>query len=189
MAWHDPRLAANGWVTMSGTMSGRRTSDRQERARTGIAAIAIALAVVACGPLAAGPGGSPSAPSGVAPLVGAWVTSVTRDDLRAGGITEEGLLDENSGRFTWTFLADGTWTQVQQSLDGAAIDAPVFEGLYEVDGDEFIATTTFPEAFAGERVAFAWRIEDGNLFLDVTNPPDEIQPVVTEAHPWAPVKP
>ncbi|HEX5826775.1 MAG TPA: hypothetical protein VFY23_04585 [Candidatus Limnocylindrales bacterium] len=172
-------------------MTGLRARTRAERARAGVGAIAIAvaMAVVACGPLAAEPGGTESAPSGTTPLVGAWVTDVTRDDLRAGGITEEGLLDENSGRFTWTFLADGTWTQVQESLDGAAIGAPVFEGLWEVDGDELIAQTTSPEAYAGDRLVFAWRLSDGKLSLDLTNPPDMILPIVMEAHPWEPATP
>ena len=157
--------------------------------------IASAFAAAACGPLAAGLGGDASAvasapaPSGSSPLIGTWVTEITRADLEAAGITADGMLDENSGRFTTTFNADGTWRQVQESLEGAALSMPVFEGRYEAVGDQLVQETTFPEAYAGERLMFTWRIEDGQLFLDLANPPDEIQPVVTGAHPWSPASP
>lgn len=173
---------------MTGT---RELGWRWIRAELIAAAVAVALASAACGPLAAGIDGSPAPTIADAelPLVGTWISEITHDDLRAGGITEAGLLDENSGRFTWTFNADGTWTQVQESLDGASIGAPVFEGLYEVDGTEFIQRTTFPEEYSGDRLVFAWRIEDGSLHVDLTNPPDQILPVLMEAHPWSPATP
>src|SRR3989442_1443722 len=44
-------------------------------------------------------------PSGF-PLIGSWMTAITKDDLRAAGITDPGLLNENSGRFIWTFAQD-----------------------------------------------------------------------------------
>ena len=168
-----------------------RTSTRH---RTGtvvrsLVASMLAFVAVGCGPLAAGlddtSAGTGAAPPSTTPLVGAWVTQVTRDDLRAAGITAEGMLDENSGRFTTTFSPDGTWRQVQESLDGAAIAMPVFEGTYEVDGNQFVQVTTTPEAYAGDRLEFTWRIDDGLLSLDLANPPDQIQPVITGAHPWA----
>jgi hypothetical protein len=150
---------------------------------------ALAFAAGACGPLAAGLDGASAvateAPSATSPLVGTWVTEITREDLRSAGITAEGMLDENSGRFTTTFDADGTWSSVQESLDGAAVAMPVFEGSYEVDGDRLVQVTMAPEAYAGERLEFTWRIEGGQLFLNLANPPDEIQPVVTGAHPWS----
>jgi hypothetical protein len=162
-------------------------------ARAMVAAVSLGLLVLACGPLSVGrdggaaTSGSASAAMTTSPLVGAWVTEITREDLRGAGIEAEGVLDENSGRFTWTFKPDGTWTQVQESLDGSSVAAPVFEGLYEVDGQELIQRTTFPEQFAGDRLVFTWGIDDdGRLALHLTNPPDEILPVVMELHPWSP---
>jgi hypothetical protein len=168
---------------------------RRAPLRAVVAAVALGLLVLACGPLSVGrgDGAGTSAPAStgtiVSPLVGSWVTEITRDDLRGEGIDAEGLIDENSGRFTWTIEPDGTWSQVQESLDGVSIANPVFEGLYEVDGDELIQRTTFPEQFAGDRLVFAWAIDDGRLRLDLTNPPDAILPVIMELHPWSPATP
>jgi hypothetical protein len=158
------------------------------------AGVALVVAIAGCGPRAAAlasPEASPPRGSSVAvsPLVGTWVSTITREDLRAAGITADGLLDENSGRFTWTFASDGTWTQRQDSLDGAAINAPVFEGTYELDGDQFIQRTTVPTQYAGDRLVFSWRIDGEQLLLELLNPDDEILPVVMEAHPWVRVAP
>ncbi len=158
------------------------------------AGVAVVLAIAGCGPLAAAlaspAAGSPRGSATAAnPLVGTWVSTITRDDLRAAGITAEGLLDENSGRFTWSFLPDGTWTQRQDALDDTAINAPVFEGTYELDGGQFIQRTTFPEEYLGDRLVFSWRIDGDELQLELLNPDDEIVPVVMEAHPWVRVAP
>jgi hypothetical protein len=173
-----------------------RTAGTQWTVRARVAgALAVAgLALGACGPLSAGLAGpsapaSAGSPTAASPLAGSWVSEITRNDLVAAGITDEGLVDENSGRFTWTFDADGTWTQVQESLDGAAIGAPVFKGLYTVNGTELVQRTTFPEQYGGDRLVFEWRIEDDGLHVDLTNPPDRILPVVMEAHPWVPATP
>jgi hypothetical protein len=175
-------------------MSGMHTRHGTGSATAAAMLIALACTLAGCGPLAAGIGtptaeGSPSTAEAAAPLVGAWVSEVTREDLRAGGLTAEGLLDENSGRFTMTFNADGTWRQVQESLDGAPVSMPVFEGRWEVAGDQLIQDTTFPEQYAGDRVELTWRVEDGQLHLAVPNPPDPILPVVIGAHPWTPATP
>ena len=175
-------------------MSGMRTRHRAASATAATTLIALAFALGGCGPLAAGVAsptaeGSPRASGAGGPLVGAWVTEVSKDDLRAGGITAEGMLDENSGRFTTTFNADGTWRSVQESLDGAPVSLPVFEGTWEASGDSLIQVTASPEQYAGERVEFTWRVEDGRLYLDVVNPPDDILPIVTGAHPWTPATP
>ena len=175
-------------------MSGMRTRHRAASATAAATLIALAFVLGGCGPLAAGVAsptaqGTPLASGVAAPLVGAWVTEVTRDDLRAGGITAEGMLDENSGKFTTTYSADGTWRSIQESLDGAPVSLPVFEGTWETSGDKLIQVTMSPEQFVGERVEFTWRIEDGLLHLDVANPPDEILPIVIGAHPWTPATP
>jgi hypothetical protein len=175
-------------------MSGMRTRHRAASATAATTLITLMLALAGCGPLAAGvasPTVGPSllSPGAAGPLIGAWVSEVTREDLRAGGLTAEGLLDENSGRFTMTFNADGTWRQVQESLDGAPVSMPVFEGRWEVAGDQLIQDTTFPEQYAGDRVELTWRVEDGQLHLAVPNPPDPILPVVIGAHPWTPATP
>ena len=66
---------------------------------------------------------------------------------------------------------------------------PCSRADWEVAGDQLVQDTTFPEQYAGDRVEFTWRIEDGQLHLAVRNPPDDILPVVIGAHPWTPATP
>jgi hypothetical protein len=97
-------------------------------AGTWISALATALAATSLVAGCVGLAGSTSsgtagashdpAPAGF-PLLGSWTTTITRDDLRAGGITEEGLLVENSGIFTWALEADGTWRSVPRWVSTA----------------------------------------------------------------------
>jgi hypothetical protein len=123
------------------------------------------------------------APSGF-PLIGSWTTSITKDDLRAAGITDPGLLNENSGRFVWTFAQDGTWTNVQQSLDGSPIRAPVFRGHYTVDGPILVAVTEFPPEYRDAGLRYRWALDNGQVRFELLNPPDPIAPVIASAHPW-----
>ena len=123
------------------------------------------------------------APSGF-PLIGSWTTSITKDDLRAAGITDPGLLNENSGRFVWTFAQDGTWTSVQQSLDGSPIRAPVFRGHYTVDGPILVAVTEFPPEYRDAGLRYRWALANGQVRFELLNPPDPIAPVIVSAHPW-----
>src|SRR5687767_691123 len=104
--------------------------------------VAIALAITGCGsgPTAAPGSGTPTADVSSAgstasrsPLIGSWSTTITKADLQAAGITDPGAQNENSGRFTFTFGPDGTWTQVQESVDGSPILNPVFRGTYVID--------------------------------------------------------
>lgn len=140
------------------------------------------------------PGGSPAVAASGPPTVaqipagfplGSWTTTITTDDLRAGGVTEAGLLQENAGAFTQTFNPDGTWIGAQVSTE--AVHLPVFRGTFRVTGDhQFEQTTTFPPEYAGDTVGFTWRLENGALIMGVPNPPDPMLKVVTEAHPWQP---
>ena len=123
------------------------------------------------------------APSGF-PLIGSWTTSITKDDLRAAGITDPGLLNENSGRFVWTFAQDGTWTSVQQSLDGSPIRAPVYRGHYTVDGPILVAVTEFPPEYRDAGLRYRWALANGQVRFELLNPPDPIAPVIVSAHPW-----
>jgi hypothetical protein len=127
--------------------------------------------------------GSPAVPAGH-PLVGAWTTEVTKADLRAAGVTDPGALNENSGRFTWTFAPDGTWTSVQESLDGAPVHNPVFRGTWVVDGGTFVAKTTFPEQYRDEGLHYSWTAAGDEVRFDLLDPPDPILPVVVETHAW-----
>jgi hypothetical protein len=116
---------------------------------------------------------------------GSWTTTLTEADLRAGGITAEGELVENAGTFTMTLAEDGTWT-ITQDTD-AAIRWPVFRGTLTATGaDTFSQRTDFPADFAGDIVDLRWKVENGELHLEVLNPPDHVLPVVTETHPWKP---
>jgi hypothetical protein len=117
--------------------------------------------------------------------IGSWTTTLTEADLRAGGITSEGELGENAGVFTTTFAADGTWTSTQDT--DAAVKWPVFRGAWTATGaDSFSQRTDFPADFAGDVVDFTWKVEGGDLLLEVVNPPDPILPIVVETHPWKP---
>ncbi len=157
-------------------------------------ALGVSLAVAACSgsstaaPRPTGAASNPSATPGPAAsgseLVGAWATTITKADLEAAGITDPGAQNENSGRFVFTFGPDGTWTQVQESLDGSPVMNPVFRGTYTVDGSSFVATTTFPAEYADAGLHFTWAMAGADLQLDLLDPPDELLPVIMETHPW-----
>ena len=134
---------------------------------------------------------SPSAASGPAVDVpagfpmGSWTVTITKDDLTAADVTDPGLVTENTGVFTTTFVPDGTWTTVQES--DTPVRWPVFRGTFTPVGtDAMDQVTSFPPDFAGEVVRFIWRLEDGQLHLTVPEPPDEILPIIMETHPWEP---
>ena len=132
------------------------------------------------GPASPAAGNSPGIP---AAIVGSWTTTITEADLRAGGVTGEGELAENTGVFTMTFGADGTWSASQV----AAVPRrwPVYKGtLVALGPDSFRQVTTFPADYAGDSVDFTWSIKDGALVMHVLNPPDKILPIITETHPW-----
>ena len=153
---------------------------------------ALAVVVMACS--GAGPSAPASAPTEQAasqaalpdgfPL-GTWTSTITEEDLRAAGMSDAGLIKENTGVFTTTFASDGTWSTAQAT--DAPIRWPLFRGTYDVAGDGLIdQTTTFPPDYAGDVVRFAWRMEDGALVLGVPEPPDPFLGMMTEMHPWQP---
>ena len=165
--------------------------------RRALLAGAVALAGVACGGATSSPATSAGATAGTIapaasgaaipatfPLLGAWTTSITKADLAAGGITDPNAQNENSGKFTWTFAADGTWTQVQESLDGSPINSPVFQGTYTVDGTSIVATTTFPEQYRDDGLRYDFVLEGDAVRFDLLDPPDPVLPVIVETHPW-----
>lgn len=130
-----------------------------------------------------GPGGSSVIPAGH-PLIGTWTVDVSRADFAAAGVTDPGPQNENSGRFLWTFAPDGTWTQVQQSLDGAPVNNPIFRGTYTFEGDTLVATTTFPTQYADDGLHYTWVITGDEVQFDLLDPPDPILPIMIETHPW-----
>ena len=162
------------------------------RRRSGaIALIVLAISVAGCGtpapsnpPATTGAGASTPAVPADFPLIGTWVTSVTKDDLAAAGIADPRAQNENSGRFTWTFNADGTWTQVQESLDGSPINSPVFRGTYAISGSELVATTQFPEQYADSGLRYTWELDGDAVTFDLLNAPDEVLPVIIETNGW-----
>jgi hypothetical protein len=158
----------------------------------------LAALIAACG--ATGSSAESSAPSTASSVaipaefpVGTWSTTITADDLEAVneedlatiGMSRADLVKENSGTFTTTFGADGTWSTVQET--DQPVRWPIFRGTFVATGDDsFDQVTTFPPDFAGDVVGFTWRVEDGMLHLQVVNPPDPVLPVLTESHPWSP---
>ena len=151
------------------------------------------LGIIVAGCSAAPAGQSPVTAAPTAPAaaevpagfpIGTWTTTITEDDLVAAGITG-GEIGENAGVFTTTLAADGTWTTAQES--DVTLRWPVFRGTWTATGpDTFTQRTDFPSDFAGDVVSYRWGIVDGDLVLEVLDPPDHILPIVTETHPWTP---
>ena len=169
--------------------------------RPGIGPIAVTLVaalLAGCSTTASSGGAAaPSTASSVAvPAgfpIGTWSTTIAAEDLEAisdedlatMGMSRANLVKENTGTFTTTFGADGSWSTVQET--DQPVKWPVFRGTFTATGDNsFDQVTTFPPDFAGDVVGFTWRTEDGKLHLDVVTPPDPVLPVITEAHPWSP---
>lgn len=161
---------------------------RSITSRVGLSAASAALAIALAGCAGGGPAG-PTQTAGASagpghPLHGTWLTSITKSDLAAAGVTDPGLQTENSGQFRWTFSPDGTWTQVQQSIDGAPLNSPVFRGSFTVAGEALVMTTEFPEQYRDAGLHYTWAIDAGALSMDLLDPPDAMLPVVVESHPW-----
>jgi hypothetical protein len=176
---------------------------RNDRITIGFALILGAAAILsACtagapgstsGATAVASGSAIALPSGFP--VGTWTTTITAEDLAAIsdeslatiGMSRDNLVKENTGVFTTTLAADGTWSTVQDT--DAQLKWPVFRGTFTPVGDDaFDQVTTFPPDFAGDVVRFIWRAEEGQLHLTVPEPPDPVLGVITQAHPWSPVK-
>ena len=163
------------------------------RAPCALPIVILAIFVAAC----ASPTASPSLGSGAShdpapadfPLIGSWTTTITRDDLTAGGVTEDGLLNENSGVFTWVFEADGTWRNVQASLDGSPVMHPVFSGYYTVEDGVLVAVTEFPEEYRDDGLRYTFEVNGNSVAFEVTNPPDPMLPIIVESHPWTRTQP
>ena len=73
---------------------------------------------------------------------------------------------------------------VQQSLDGSPIRAPVFRGHYTVDGPILVAITEFPPEYRDAGLRYRWALDNGQVRFELLNPPDPIAPVIVSAHPW-----
>jgi hypothetical protein len=182
------------------------TTLRCDRSAIGLAVMLIAAAILtACssatpGSTAASPSTAPAASGSAIALpsgfpVGTWTTTITEEDLAAVsdeslasiGMSRDNLNNENTGVFTTTFGPDGTWSTVQDT--DQPVRWPVFRGTFTPVGDDaFDQVTTFPPDFAGDVIRFTWRIEAGQLHLAVPDPPDPVLGVITEAHPWSPVR-
>jgi hypothetical protein len=163
----------------------RRGINGLERTRA-LLLVAAVLVPLGCGSGTSGPTGSPTGTSAAAssPLVGAWVTSITKADLAAAGVTDPGLQNENSGRFIWTFEPDGSWTSVQESLDGSPLNNPVFRGTYTVDGSSLVAITEFPAEFRDAGLHYTFTLEGSSVRFDILDPPDPMLPAIVETHAW-----
>jgi hypothetical protein len=170
----------------------RRTpGGRASVIRSSTTTLLVAVLLLGCSSLVGGPGGSHGAtpPPGVG-IVGTWQTTITKDDLRRAGISDPGLLNENAGRFTRTFLADGTWTIAQESLDASPIHNPVWRGTYAIEGDEIRVLIEFPPEGAGDTERYRWAVDGNELRLTLLEPTDDpLARVGTESHPWTRTNP
>ncbi len=173
-----------------------RSADQSRMTPSGVriligATFAVAFALGACtGTPAATSGAATAVPTSAgsdpvdSAIVGAWTTSVTKGDFESAGLTDPGLQNENSGTFTWTFAADGTWTQVQESLDGSPINSPIFRGTYTVDGASLVAVTEFPEPYRDSGLHYTFAVDGTSATFDLLDPPDPVLPVIVELHSW-----
>jgi hypothetical protein len=176
-------------------------NDRFRRPVRGLFVMSLAAAMLAgCSSITGTASGSAPAASAESPIalpagfpIGSWTTTITADDLESVGddalanigMTRDNFVRENTGTFTTTFAADGTWSTLQKTEP--APKWPVFRGTFVAVGDDALdQTTTFPPDFAGDVVRFTWRTEGGLLHLTVPDPPDPVLPIITEAHPWSP---
>ena len=161
---------------------------RRPRFVLGAMAVAIAATALGCGVPGSGSASPSPDPSGGSSLIspelaGSWTVTITPDDLAAAGLSDGGLVGENTGTFTMMLNTDGTWSTTQAT--DVPVRWPVFRGTLSTTGpDSFRQTTTFPADYAGDVVDFTWVLEDGALALKVTNPPDEILPILIETHRW-----
>ncbi len=157
------------------------------------ATLALAIATIACSasasPASSTASAAPAAGASLPPgfPIGSWATTITPDDLRAAGLTEAAAIDENAGKFTLEMSDDGTWTTTQ--VTEVPVKWPIFRGTWVATGrDTFRQTTSFPADFADDVVDFTWRVDGGNLHLELPDPPDPVLPVIMESHPWTPVE-
>lgn len=157
-----------------------------------LALVVVAVTANACAGATRSPSPPPS-PTDAAPgssladhpLLGSWKSSISEQDLRAGGITDAGLIAENVGVSTKTYSADGTW--VLAYVSPQPVRWPVFRGTWRVSGTgEIEETTTFPEDYAGEVIRYSWERDGAGIRFDVINPPDPVLPILTETHAWQP---
>lgn len=159
----------------------------QPRSSIGLAMATLlaALLLASCSASGGRPSGSRSATQVESPVVGTWQMTVSKDDLKGIGISDPGTLNENAGRFTRSFLADGTWTSAQESLDSSPIHNPAWRGTYTVEGDEIRVQIEFPTEYQGDLERYRWTVGGGELQLTMIEPTDDpIARLLTEAHPW-----
>ncbi|HYN70201.1 MAG TPA: hypothetical protein VEX41_08325 [Candidatus Eisenbacteria bacterium] len=166
-------------------IAGRSGSFHASLALLAAASIAMGLLAAACSALGGGPSGSQAATPPAGFPVGSWTTSISREDLSAGGL-EGDLIDQNEGDFVLTFEADGTFQQVQTSTIGVTLREPIFRGHYTVTGDEVRLDPEFPVHYAQEGVydVVRWQLDGDVLHLSLASHGDPIQVVVYGAHPW-----
>jgi len=117
-------------------------------------------------------------------VVGTWQSTITKDDLRSAGISDPGLLNENAGRFTRSFLADGTWAMAQESLDASPIHNPAGRGTYTVEGNELRLKIEFPTDLQGVIERYRWSLDGKELRLTMLEPDDQLARIGAETHPW-----
>ena len=150
--------------------------------RPRVLAVAVLVVAGACG----GPieTAAPSPAAGNAPL-GSWTVTITAEDFRQAGLTNEGGTDENSGTFTFTVNSDGTYTEAQEA--DQPVRWPVFRGTWtETLPGTLELRTTFPPDFVGEVVVIGWARDGDDLRLRLVSPNEPFLKVHFETHPWSP---
>ena len=155
-------------------MRGRRRQRRAAAGRGGVPIVvaALALALAACV--------APDPPaSGVDPETG----------FPFGAYGKE-IADPSLGRMRvdWVFGPDGRWAEVPIPLDGQRQPSPVVRGTWEVQGDELVVATTWPEGWGTSR--HRWRADGDDLwtvFLSSDVPEDADWFSMLDTRPWRPL--
>lgn len=152
-----------------------------------IVSVAAAL-LTGCAPAAPHPGleglesPAPTATSDSAELEslnGVFTVSITPEEYRANGLTDETLIAENSGTWTLT-LEDGDWNYAQE---GDGVQRTTGSGTYEVADDRVTWN------WDGASIEFDYEVlPDGSLvFTDIVDDDPAYQAldeVFFGLHPW-----
>jgi hypothetical protein len=105
--------------------------------------------------------------------------TVTDRDLR--GHVPAAEIRQDHGTFTWTIGA-GSWHTVQKAPN--PLEAPLFSGIYTVDGHRLHIRVLRPAEFLNDDVWAQWSYNGRRLVLSHVHGDYPDDAVLWGAHPW-----
>ena len=121
---------------------------------------------------------TPAATEPSSELVGSWTSTVKKEDLlRVEPEFKQEFLCDNSGRYDWTFNADGTFEIDQTELpDCPKPEVTHIEDQWSADGNQV--------TFANEQEVYEWSVDGDELTF--THVSGECVPckAINTANPW-----